>query len=148
MNILKSDSLQHTQIGNNQSLKKEVEQAEILIAESEGELLLLFRTFLTSLGMNTETASNGHEALDRFIKSKEKGRHYDVILVDTHLLDPTGLEVAKTIRREKPDQKLVVVTTTPIENLPAECLKTAGIKDIDILTMPFKLSKLGQVLRN
>ncbi|MDF0682110.1 MAG: response regulator, partial [Candidatus Nitrosocosmicus sp.] len=146
--ILKSDSLQHTQIGNTQSLKKELEQELILIAESENELLLLFRTFLTSLGMNTETASNGHEALDRFIESKENGRHYDVIVVDTHLLDPAGLEVAKTIRREKPDQKLVVVTTTPIENLPAECLKTAGIKDIDILTMPFKLSKLGQVLRN
>jgi len=43
---------------------------------------------------------------------------------------------------------LVVVTTTPIENLPAECLETAEIKEKDILTMPFKLSKLEKVLRN
>ena len=69
-------------------------------------------------------------------------------MIDTHLVNPTGLEVAKTIRREKPDQKLVLVTTTPIENLPAECLKTAEIKEKDILTMPFKLSKFGKVLRD
>ena len=148
MNVLKSDSIHNNHIENAHSLRRESEQELILIAESENELLLLFRTFLTSMGMNIETASSGHEAIDRFIESEEKGRRYDSIVIDTHLVNPTGLEVAKTIRREKPDQKLVLVTTTPIENLPAECLKTAEIKEKDILTMPFKLSKFGKVLRD
>jgi len=148
VNLLKSDSLHNNHLENAKPLRRELEQELILIAESEGELLLLFRTFLSSLGMNIETASSGHEALDRFIESKEKGRRYDAIVIDTHLVNPAGLEIAKTIRNEKPDQKLVVVTTTPIENLPAECLETAEIKEKDILTMPFKLSKLEKVLRN
>lgn len=127
---------------------RELEQTQILIAESENELLTLFNTYLCSLGMRTDATNNGHEAIDRFLKSKEKGRPYDAIVLDTHLFGPSGLDVAKRIRSEKPDQKLVLVTTTPKEYLPAECLETAGIKDSDILTMPFKLSKLVTVLEN
>ncbi len=98
--------------------------------------------------MNPETVNTGHDALDCFLESKERKRSYDIIVVDTHLFDPSGLDVAKRIRSEKPDQKLVLVTTTPKENLPAECLKTAQINDKNILTMPFKLSRLEEVLKN
>ncbi len=129
-------------------VKKESGQVRILIAESENELVLLFNTRLSSLGIHTEIANSGNDVIDCFIESKEKGRPYDAILLDTHLLNPSGLDVAKRIRSEKPDQKLVLVTTTPKENLPAECLKTAQIKDADILTMPFKLSKLVKVIKD
>jgi len=138
---LNNNSLQNNPIEHVQSLRKELEQTKILIAESENDLLLLFRTYLSSLGMKTQTASNGYEALECFFNSKGKGRQYDGIVVDTNLANPSGLDVVKRIRKEKPDQKLVVITTTPIEHLPAECLKTAEIKEKDILTMPFKLSE-------
>ena len=128
-------------------LNKEKEQIQILIAESESELLLLFRDYLSSLGMKTETVSIGHQAIKLFHKSKENKRPYDAIVLDTHLYFPSGLDVAKKIHLEKPDQKLVLVTTTPKEYLSKECLETAGITDRDILTMPFKLSKL-EVLKN
>ena len=97
--------------------------------------------------MRSETASSGQETLYYFLQSKEKQRPYDAILLD-HLFNPSGLEVAKRIRSEKPGQKLVLVTTTPKESLPAECLRTTAIKDIDVLTMPFKLTKLATDLRN
>ncbi len=127
---------------------KELSQAQILIAESEDELLLLFRTYLSSLGKSTEAANSGHEALEYFQESKEKRRPYDAILLDTHLSDPSGLDVAKRIRSENPDQKIVLVTTTPKKYLSKECLRTAAIKEKDILTMPFKLANLAMVLRN
>ena len=69
--------------------------------------------------MRSETASSGQENLDYFLQSKEKQRPYDAILLDTHLFNLSGLEVAKRIRSEKPDKKLVLVTTTPKESLPA-----------------------------
>lgn len=107
---------------------------------------MLFRTCLSSLGIYTETANTGNEAIDRFLESKKKGKLYDAILLDTHLFSPSGLDVAKIIRSDKPDQKLVLVTTTPKEYLSSECLKTAQIKETDILMMPFRLSKLVKVI--
>ena len=119
-----------------------VEQTQILITQSESELLVLFREDPSSLGIKTETVSSGQEAIYRFLKSKEKKNPYDAVVLDTHLYDTSGLEVAKRIHSQKPDQKIVLVTTTPKENLKQECLKTAEIKDKDILIMPFRMSKL------
>lgn len=127
---------------------KELEQTQILIAESESELLVLFREYLSSLGMKTQTASSGQEAIEYFLEGQKNERPYDAIVVDTHLSHPSGLDVAKRIRSEKPDHKLVLVTTTPKENLQPECLKTAGIMDRNILTMPFRMSILASVLKN
>jgi two-component system, OmpR family, response regulator len=41
-----------------------------------------------------------------------------------------------------------MITTTPKENLPQECLKIARLEEKDIFTIPFKLSKLLEVLEN
>ena len=119
-----------------------------MIVESETDLLTLFREYLSSLGAKTETASSGHEAIEQFLNSEENERPYDVIVLDTHLLNPSGLDIAKRIRSQKPNQKLVLVTTSPKEYMPSECLEIAGIKDRDILTMPFRMTQLVTVLKN
>ena len=53
---------------------KELEETQILIAEPESELLLLFREYLSSLEMCIKTASSGHEAINHFLNSKKNGR--------------------------------------------------------------------------
>ena len=146
--LLSSNILQDKQVEDAHSLNKVKEQLQILIAESESDLLTLFREYLSSLGMKTETASSGHEAIEQFVISEENERPYDAIVLDTHLLNPSGLDVAKKIRSQKPDQKLVLITTSPKENLQQECLKTAGILDKDVLAIPFRMSKLKSVLKN
>lgn len=125
----------------------ELAQIQVLIAEAENELLVLFREYLSSIGLHTDTTDKGDEAIDRFLERKNKEKPYDAIVLDTHLQDSSGLDVAKRIRAEKPDQKIVLVTTTPKENLPSECLKTAGLKENDILTIPFKMSRLASALK-
>ncbi|KAA2281543.1 hypothetical protein E5N71_03055 [Candidatus Nitrosocosmicus sp. SS] len=67
---------------------------------------------------------------------------------DTHVDSPSGLEVTKKTRLEKPDQKIVLVTAMQMENLSKECSKTAGIKDNDTLKMPFRLSRLVSAFRD
>ncbi|HEU5120999.1 MAG TPA: hypothetical protein VFT71_08420 [Candidatus Nitrosocosmicus sp.] len=49
---------------------------------------------------------------------------------------------------EKPGQKLVIVTTSLKVYLPSECLTVVRREDKDILTMPFRISKIGLVLKN
>jgi two-component system, OmpR family, response regulator len=146
--ILNSDSLQNKQEESTESLNQDVEQIKILIAESENDLFLLYSAYLSSLGIKVQTAGNGQEAIEQFLKSKMNKLPYNAIVLDTHLDNPDGLDVAKRIRSQKPDQKVVLVTTTPKENLQQQCLKTAGIKDRDILTMPFRKSKLVSVLND
>ncbi|HYF99358.1 MAG TPA: response regulator [Candidatus Saccharimonadales bacterium] len=119
-----------------------------MIAESENELILLFESYLNSLEIKAEIANSDKKVMECFSDSKKKEFPYGTIMLDTHMSNFTGLDVAKRIRSEKPDQKLVLITTTPNEYLPKECLNTAGIADKDILTMPFKLSKLVKVLTN
>jgi two-component system, OmpR family, response regulator len=127
---------------------KESEQLQILIAESDSDLLTLFKEYLSSLGVKTETATSGQEAIEQFLKSKENKRPYNAIVLDTHLQNPSGLDVAKKIRSEKPDQKVVIITTMPRKYLPEEYLKNARIENKYILSIPFNLSKLANVLKN
>jgi two-component system, OmpR family, response regulator len=127
---------------------KESEQLQILIAESDSDLLTLFKEYLSSLGVKTETATSGQEAIEQFLKSKENKRPYNAIVLDTHLQNLSGLEVAEKIRSEKPDQKVVMITTTPRKYLPEKYLRNARLEDKDILSIPFNLSKLANVLKN
>ncbi len=127
---------------------KESEQLQILIAESDSDLLKLFKEYLSSLGVKTETATSGQEAIEQFLKSKENKRPYNAIVLDTHLQNLSGLEVAEKIRSEKPDQKVVMITTTPRKYLPEKYLRNARLEDKDILSIPFNLSKLANVLKN
>jgi len=146
--MLISDSIQDEQVNEAQSLHKELEQIQILIAESEKELQSLFRTYLSSLGMSIKTAKTGHETLGYYLDSKKNGRPYSAIVLDTHLANPSGLDVAKRIHSENLDQKMVIVTTTPVQYLPQDCLKTAGIEAKDILIMLFRMSELMTALKN
>ena len=84
-----------------------------MIAESENVLLTLFREYLSSLGVKAETVRGGLEAIEQFLSSEETQRPYDVIVLDTHLLIPSDLDIAKRVRSQKPDQKLVLITTSP-----------------------------------
>lgn len=77
---------------------------------------------MSSLDVNAEIASSGETALTCFFDSMKMNRPYDGIIQDTHLSNPSGLDVAKRIRKEKPDQKLVQVTTSSKEYLLSDCL--------------------------
>lgn len=122
------------------SLTKEFEPAHILIAEPEPDILTLFKTFLDTLGVMSATVADGEAALEFFLEKENKGRPYDVVVLDTHLKGLNGLDLAKMIHDISPAQRIIIVTTTPKEYLSKNVLKSAMIKEGDILTMPFRLS--------
>ena len=122
------------------SLTKEFEPAQILIAEPEPDILTLFKTFLETLGVRSATVADGEAALEFFLEKENKGRPYDVVVLDTHLKGLNGLDLAKMIHDISPTQRIIMVTTTPKEYLSKNVLKSAMIEEGDILTMPFRLS--------
>ena len=119
-----------------------------MIAESEPELLTLFKTYLDSLGVESVAVDNADEFLSAFLQSKNDGKDYDAILLDTHLKGKKGLDVAKKIRENNKTQKILLVTTSMKDQLPVHELQSAAIDEKDILVMPFALSKLYKLLIN
>ncbi len=120
--------------------QKNSDSTKILIAEPEPDLLSLFKTFLETLGLRSATVADGEAALEVFLEKENKGRPYDVVVLDTHLKGLGGFDLAKMIHDIKPTQRILMVTTTPMEYLPKNVLRSAMINEEDILTMPFKLS--------
>ena len=100
----------------------------------------MFKAFLETLGVRSATVSDGEAALKVFLEKENKGRPYDVVVLNTHLKGLGGLDLAKMIHDKSPTQRIIMVTTTPMEHLPKNVLKSAMIDEGDILTMPFRLS--------
>ena len=121
-------------------------QIRILIAESDRDILLLFKEYLELIGAESVTTDHGDKALHIFQEDEKEGKKYDVVLLDTHLKGILGLDVAKMIHTYSPNQRIVLLTTTIKEELPQEALSSIAIEDRDILVMPFKLSQLRTIL--
>jgi hypothetical protein len=65
--IFSNGSLQKKNGGKDtQLLKKELERARFLIAESEKELQFLFRAYLDLIGVQSEIVDDGNRALTTF----------------------------------------------------------------------------------
>ena len=124
---------------SNNSLSNEFEPAQLLL-QNQNQIFYPCWTFLETLGVKSVTVTDGKAAVDVFLEKENKGRPYDVLVLDTHLKGLGGLDLAKKIHNLKPTQRILMVTTTPVEYLPKNVLKSAMIDEEDILTMPFRLS--------
>jgi DNA-binding NtrC family response regulator len=54
---------------------------------------------------DVNTAASGQQGLDLFSKG-----HYDLVLVDLKMPAMNGIEVLMNIKRQKPEQKVIVMT--------------------------------------
>ncbi len=80
--------------------------ATILIVDDEPVILDVFRRFLESDGRRLLLAASAREA----ISVGEAEQEIDVALVDKNLGDGSGLDVARALRRAKPDVEVILVT--------------------------------------
>src|SRR6266508_726027 len=80
--------------------------ATILIVDDEPVILDVFRRFLEADGRTLVLAGSAREAIAR---AEEPGE-LDVALVDKNLGDGSGLDVARALRRAKPDVEVILVT--------------------------------------
>ncbi len=68
------------------------------------------------------------------------------MIVNTRLSKKNELEVAKEIHKRKPAQRIILTTTQPLEYLSKEQMREAHVNPKDILTMPFRLSQLRNLI--
>ena len=115
----------------------------IIIAESNVDMQNLYTDYLGSLGIFVQILENGKKLLE-FIENM-KNFNFDLIILDTHLSDMPGADVAKKIRNKLPEQR-IVFTTTYDSNRMSGLVEGLGIQAEDILQKPFLFSNLLSVI--
>ncbi|MFH1940826.1 MAG: response regulator [bacterium] len=112
----------------------------ILVVDDEEDVLYFFRRCLTQFGYETVTADSWESALARFHEAV-----YDLIILDVHMPGKDGFQVAKEMREERPDQKILVVTGLGAGDV-YKYFTSAGVDVNDVLYKPFSVKKVKAVI--
>jgi len=112
---------------------------EVLIVDDEGTARELCVEALRGVGVKTETAESGAQALAVL----ESGR-VDVVLTDVRMPGMDGIELLKVIRQKYPQTDVVIMTGYGTIQASVEAIKLGAY---DYLTKPFKIDEFKQVFR-
>ncbi len=104
----------------------------VLLVDDDSVNRLLGKTILEKLGCDFEIVSNGQEAIDNLDRED-----FDVVLLDIHLPDINGIEVAKYLRKKKNNStSRIIAVTAAVVQKDIKVFFQEGIDDV--LLKPFK----------
>jgi two-component system, OmpR family, response regulator len=135
--------------------KKEKKPKRILIAEPNSDIQFLYSLFTKEYGFpisDVKVVQNGNKCLEIIHSSREDNNNknnnydYDIFIVDTHLRDISGFEVARKIRNRLPHKRIILTTTYSLDNI-SSMINSIGIKSKDVLFKPFSFSDLVSILK-
>jgi DNA-binding response OmpR family regulator len=81
------------------------ENPTILLVDDDEDMLETLCDILQEKGYQTETVKTGIKAI-----AKARLYPFDIILLDIKLPDMTGLDVLRTLRKEHPAMKIIMIT--------------------------------------
>lgn len=117
-----------------------IKQMKILVAEDNDLNALIVQTMLEKQGHEVAFALNGLEAVEYLKENKP-----DIILMDVHMPQMSGIEATSVIRKDYTQDELPIVGVTAESfNERIQELKEAGMNEV--LTKPFTKQQLYAVL--
>ena len=78
---------------------------KILVVDDEPMVTKSCRRILAGEGNDVETTESGKEGLKRALSE-----HFDLVMTDLRMPDLDGMELVRTLRRERPQTPIVVIT--------------------------------------
>ncbi|MEP6781461.1 MAG: PAS domain S-box protein [Gemmatimonadaceae bacterium] len=111
----------------------------VLVVEDEDGVRELVRRLLTQQGYTVLMATNADEALEVFRREP-----IDALLTDVVMPGGSGPELARSLRQERPDLKVIYMS-----GYTEDAIVHRGVigADIDFLHKPFTAASLGRKLR-
>jgi two-component system alkaline phosphatase synthesis response regulator PhoP len=116
-----------------------LEGKRILLVDDDETILIPFQHILQDEGYQVDTASNGHEALEKAGETE-----YQMMISDIKLPDVQGIEVAGKIREQYMDIRLIIITGFP--DL-ADSIETIDLGIDEILIKPIKPDELLRAVK-
>jgi len=107
----------------------------VLIADDEESIRTICSRFLASQGYETDTASDGLEALAKLLD-----RDYDIVLTDVKMPGLDGVELVEKGKAEKPYVQFIVMTAYASVDVAVRAMKCGAY---DFLLKPLDLEQLG-----
>ena len=136
--------------------KKEKKPKRILIAEPDSDIHVLYSLFTKQYGFSisdVKVVQNGNKCLEIIHSNRNDNNEnnnetndYDIFIVDTHLSDISGFEVARKICNRLPHKRIILTTTYSLDNI-SSMIDSIGIKSQDVLFKPFSYSDLVSILK-
>jgi signal transduction histidine kinase len=127
--------------GMDDPLEREIRAAEpvsILVLEDEEHIRTMLVEALSAAGHRVESADDGLKGLALF-----QGGAFDVVLTDLSLPECSGLDVARSVKRMRPETPVVLITGWG-HLLDPERLRDSGV-DL-MLVKPFRLERVLAVV--
>ncbi len=112
----------------------------ILVVDDEPNLVYILRRMLQADGHIVTTTTNGEEAMRIFSANPDD---FDLVLSDLSIADVSGWQVARTIKKLRPETPVVLVTGWGSE-LDPEMLKLHGITAV--INKPYRLDDVQNTI--
>jgi len=101
----------------------------VLIVDDEKNILLTLSQSLEVLQLETDTTTNGEEAL-----AKLKEKDFTLILLDLRMPGIDGMEVLRQVREIRPDIQIIMISAYGTIELAVEAMKLGAV---DFIPKPF-----------
>lgn len=121
--------------------EKSKEKKLVMLVDDEQSILIVGERMLNFLGFDVLTAADGRESLKLF---KEHADEIDCVLLDLGLPNIGGEEVFGSIRRIRPDVKIILCSGQPEQDATEKFDKTERLDGF--LQKPFTLAILEKKL--
>ena len=150
------DNKQHQQHHDNnlqknpkyQDYQNKKKNKRILIVEPEPDIQYIYSLLTRQYGFEESDVNiikDGNKCLEVLFSAKDDNNYnnnnYDLIIIDTHLRDISGIEVARKIRDILPHIRIILTTTYSSDNI-SKMIDSIGIKRGDVVLKPFNFDDL------
>jgi len=112
---------------------------KILVVDDSGLARRLSRTILEDLGYEVEDASDGAQALERYLLN-----HHDAVVLDLLMQGMYGVEVLQKLKQLNPNLPVIVVSAD-IQKTTREQVKESGAAAM--VNKPITREQLEEVLK-
>jgi DNA-binding NtrC family response regulator len=111
----------------------------ILIVEDDASIRRLMTRHFQKRGFEVEQAGAAEEVLDRFVGMQQ----FDVVVTDVHLPGESGVDLARRLHVQRPDQPIVFMTGDSDAKIAREALADGAA---GYLLKPFEFFELDAVV--
>lgn len=110
----------------------------VLIVDDEKNILLTLSQSLEVLQLETDTATNGEDAL-----TKLKEKDFSLILLDLRMPGIDGMEVLRQVREIRPDIRIIMISAYGTIELAVEAMKLGAV---DFIQKPFSPEEIRELV--
>ncbi len=110
----------------------------VLIVDDEKNICVFLARLLTLKGFSVTTASDGPGAID--LAANES---FDIIFMDVRMPEMNGIDAFRVIRKQRPQQKVVMMTGYAVDELIQTALDEGAIA---CLRKPFDFDEIMQII--